>query len=318
MPRTTQWRSLSIGIAALSAILLFVVGVFKYARVGALHGESADLYVATPEASGVIEGTEVWLAGQKIGLVEEILFGAPTAGAQARVVLRTRVLRSARELVRADSRAELRPGGTIIGAKVLYLSPGSHTAAAIGDADTLRALARDDVGLALNSAESAFVHVPALMADAKTVVGQLRATRARTAALRENAGPLRRTVQQVTTLRSRMTSSQGTLGRLIGERSELIARARSMTASVDSVRTLLASRVESFGRFRRDSTLAPAISRLTDDLAVLRALMNTPTGTIGRLRTDSALVASLDSVHAEMSALVADIKARPLRYIHVF
>ena len=89
-------------------------------------------------------------------------------------------------------------------------------------------------------------------------------------------------------------------------------------ASMDSVRQLLGSRSGELGRFRRDSSLAPAVRTLQADIAHLREMANATDGAIGRARVDSALRRGLDSAYVELAALLADIKSHPAKYAKVF
>jgi hypothetical protein len=44
--------------------------------------------------------------------------------------------------------------------------------------------------------------------------------------------------------------------------------------------------------------------------------MASPDGTIGRVRADSSLLDAVANTQREMTLIMADIKRRPLRYIH--
>src|SRR5215207_778262 len=87
MPRPLRWSQLLPGSLALAGLVALAAGVLLFARVGALRGETLRLYALTSQARGVIKGTEVWVAGQKVGLVETVRFRPPTADTAARVVL---------------------------------------------------------------------------------------------------------------------------------------------------------------------------------------------------------------------------------------
>jgi hypothetical protein len=109
-------------------------------------------------------------------------------------------------------------------------------------------------------------------------------------------------------------SSKGTLG-LALERGQIIARAHAATAEADSVRALLASDRSSFGRFRRDSTLLRTVADLRDELSITAALLSSPDGTLGRFGQDSIIAVQTAEMSKQMTALFADIKKRPFRYI---
>jgi hypothetical protein len=84
----------------------------------------------------------------------------------------------------------------------------------------------------------------------------------------------------------------------------------------DSIRALLASSTGSYGRLRRDSTLFREVADVRNELDIIRARMASPNGTIGRMRADSTLLDAVANTHREMTLIMADIKRRPLRYIH--
>ena len=51
--------------------------ILIFGRVGTLHGKKFRLYVTSDAARGLIKGSEVWLDGQRVGLVKSIAFGRP-------------------------------------------------------------------------------------------------------------------------------------------------------------------------------------------------------------------------------------------------
>src|SRR5881275_1789276 len=115
MPHQLHWRELTGGIIAAAAIALLILVVLVFARVGALHGKKVTLYVVTDEAPGVLAGTEVWLAGEKEGVVKDVTFRPVTVDTLERILIITEVLEEALPSVRRDSYAQIRPGGRMIG-----------------------------------------------------------------------------------------------------------------------------------------------------------------------------------------------------------
>jgi len=111
----------------------------------------------------------------------------------------------------------------------------------------------------------------------------------------------------------RATAPRGTIGLALSQH-DALARVKQATAQVDSIRTLLSSDAGSFGRFRRDSTLLRTATDLRNELAIAAALFDNPRGTAGRVVRDSAIVRQVASAQLELDLLIADIKARPLRY----
>ena len=55
------------------------------------------------EASGVLQGTEVWLAGQKVGLVQDVRFMPVTNDSTERVLIQMQILSPSMHLIRKNS-----------------------------------------------------------------------------------------------------------------------------------------------------------------------------------------------------------------------
>lgn len=319
MPRPKQWADLLPGLAAISALVVGVVGVLTVAQVGKLRGETDRLYAAVSSARGVTAGSEVWLAGRQIGTVADVVFGPPTRDTSARVLLVLDVLARDREVVRRDAAVRIRAGGNLVGAPVVALGTGSSSAPPVRPGDTLVSRGPTYVERARADLAAAAAQVPAVIANlrllsaqlnsARGTLGALGATTAATAALEATS-----TASAGMELASRAMHGPGSLGRFFngGGLSTLAATAR---AQADSIRQLLASSNTSLGRFRRDSTLLRTITALQVDVADLAREAALPTGTVGRARGDRALRNAIDQTRAELEALAADVKRNPLRYI---
>src|SRR3954462_13170837 len=161
--KVLTWRSVSGGIAASIAIVVLLFVVLTYARTGALRGDKFRLYVAVPDASNVLKGTDVWLNGQRVGTVAGIEFAPPSAPPDERVVIATDVLTSVRGHIRTDSRASLQSGGTIIGAPVVYLTSGTPTQRGISPGDTIRGAGKSDFEIAASRTTEAVEELPAIV-----------------------------------------------------------------------------------------------------------------------------------------------------------
>src|SRR4051812_19014751 len=114
MAKPLHWNDLKIGLIAVTAVVLAAIGVLTFGRVGTLHGKTFEVYVTTDAARGVIRGTEVWLDGQRVGLVRDIAFQPPSVSTRERLVITLRILESSREHLRLDSRVEIRAGSSVI------------------------------------------------------------------------------------------------------------------------------------------------------------------------------------------------------------
>src|SRR6476620_3642780 len=213
MPRLLRWRDLVIGLTAAALVITVAVLILVYGRVGTLRGKTFNIYVTADAARGVIRGTEVWLDGQKVGLVKNVDFRPASASVKERLVLALELLEVARSHVRSDSRVQIRAGAKLIGDQVVYISSGTAKTAVIAAGDTLHGGEQGDLQSATSNAAVAMREFPAIISNVKLLAAQLHSMEgtigavtgmgkdARFAALRSKTERVMR----------RMSSSSGTI-----------------------------------------------------------------------------------------------------------
>ena len=314
MPHQLHWRDLTGGIIAAAVIAALILAVLVYARVGALHGKKVTLYVVTDEAPGVLSGTEVWVGGKQEGLVDDITFRPVTADTLERLLITTEVLEEALPNVRRDSYAQIRPGGTLIGAPVVYVSPGTTATRELHHGDTIYARPQAAVGDLAEDVGTIGPQVLGLGAATKALANKIDQPVGTIGNARingfEDFGDVK---AGVTSLYNRGTRSGGTVAN--ASRTHLMARAWATMGAADSIRRLTSSTRGSIGRFRRDSTLVTKAGHVLAQLDTLRQLVQSPVGTIAAVHSDSVLARQLDRQHMLMDALIKDMKTNPMRYI---
>src|SRR3982750_1003207 len=173
MPRRASWKELVVGLVALAALAGVGFAVLVFARVGQLHGSTFRLYALTGEARGVIRGSEVWLGGQKVGVVKDIQFMPAGRPVSERVLISMDVLSSARQGIRANSTAQVRSGGTLISSPVVYVTIGTTGSLAVSSGDTLRALPHPDIETMTSEFAIASREFPAIIRNIKLLNDQL-------------------------------------------------------------------------------------------------------------------------------------------------
>jgi phospholipid/cholesterol/gamma-HCH transport system substrate-binding protein len=318
MADSGRWRDLRVGIVAAIALAVAALAVLLFARVGAIRGETFTLFLRVGVARGLMKGSEVWVGGQKVGRVADIRF-LPPAGPDADALLvEMEVLERHRQAIRRDSRVQIRPGARMIAAPVVAIGPGSPGSPVIGARDTIRARAQVDVEAITARFGEVTRELPAVIADVKRVNQQFRSPGGTIGALGSEGGAveLKAVRERSGRLASSLSQGRGTLGRLLGARAALMARAERVLARADSVQQLLASPDIALGRFRRDTTLKTVVADIRSELSIVRALLNEARGTAGRMTKDSAIVESLVEAEREMGAIMADIRRRPFRYLN--
>jgi phospholipid/cholesterol/gamma-HCH transport system substrate-binding protein len=317
MARRIAWSSSRGGLLAIIVLVGISFATLKYARVGALRGDTFRVYALVAEARGILKGSEVWLSGQKIGKVADIQFRSPSiADTTVRLLMELEVMEKYREALHRDAEAQIRTGGSVMGAVVVYLSPGTSATPTIRNGDTVRAHPQLDIEGSTTQFGTAAREFPAIMRNVKTMREELDATRGTLGAVINEGmaqrGALLATGNEIARLRARFAGGRGTVSRVMD--GGLTTRAKQVLARTDSVRALLASPNSPYGRFRRDSTLMREVADIRQELTVVRTMLDEPRGTAGRVLRDSAVTSALGDAQREMSLLVADIKKHPLRY----
>jgi len=316
MPRIQNWRSLLPGIIAIAVIVVGVVAVLSFARVGALHGSTIRVYSSMAEARGVMKGTPVWLEGQPIGQVLRVEFLPPSTDSNSNVLVVMDLLKRNAKFVRRDAVAQITSGGTLIGAPVVYLSTGSN-APLLADGDTLHSVPQGDPEGVASRIALASRDFPAIIANVKDLRSQLTSVHGTTGALL-NDDELRIDLARSrgTTLANRALHGNGTIGRVLnGGTARATARAQHALAEADSLRALVTSDKSVVGQFRRDSSLMRTVTSLRNEVSLAKAMLDEPRGTAGRVLHDSAMTRQLTAAEKELAAVIADLRAHPMRYV---
>ena len=313
VPRQLYWGELKGGLIATAVIAAITLAILLFARVGGLHGDKVTLYIVLDEAPDILAGSEVWLAGEKEGLVKEVSFRPPTVDTSERLLIKTEFLKDALPGVRRDSYAQIRPGGGLIGTPIIYVSAGTVGSPPLHDGDTIQAHPKTAMRSLTTDIATVAPEFAALGAATRNLNDKITHSVGTLGNLRASGlSDLEDVRAGVASLNAR-ANGNGTLGLLA--RGNLRQRAAHAMAAADSIRTLVSSNKGSIGRFRRDSTLATKTRHVAAELDTLRALLTSPVGTIAAVHSDSALARELDREHQLLAELMKDIKSHPLRYI---
>ena len=316
MAKELQWKKLVPGLLALAAVTGTALAILIFGRVGALHGKTTLLYVATSAARGITPGSDVWLEGQRIGMVKKIEFQSANVDTSRRLVIVTEILEKHLSQLRGNSQAQIRSAGSLIGAPVVYLSSGTPDARPVREADTIQAKSQGDFEGVTSQLALASRHFPAIIANVKTLRAEMGSARGTVGAAMSDRGTeeltiLQRNAEQIT---KRALEGNGSLALTFRE-GNVMARASRAIAAADSIRVLLDSPNTSFGRFSRDSTLMRTVGGVRNEVSILRARLASAEGTAGRVLYDKAVFQQLARLERDLGALMDDLKRNPLRYV---
>lgn len=316
MARPLRWRDLAGGLTALVAVVTVSVLILVFGNVNSLHGKTVRLYAAVGAARGVLRGTEVWLYGRRVGLVNDVQFAPPSADTLSRLVIAMDVLDEFRERIRRDARAQIRAGGTLLGSPVVYVSAGSPQGQPVASGDTIRSVPQADYETMGSQFTIASREFPAIIANLKLMNLQLHSATGTLGAfgIDNGSAELDATRARLSRLSDHVDRGLGTIGKALNSRPTLVSRAQRVLTRADSLKQIARSAQVALGRYR-DTTLMNQVESALLELSTVRALMNSPAGTVGRARSDSAVVRSLSQAELEMYALIRDMKRRPIRYI---
>ena len=313
MPRAEHWSQLKVGLLALAGIIAAVTSIFMFARIGALHGDTTRLYMVTDAATGVLNGTEVWVAGQKAGLVQSVELRPPSSDTTERVAISMDVLNQYMPYIRRNSNVEIRPSGRLIGSPVVSITIGTSTARQLVAGDTLRAKSQVLARSSLSDASSLGDSLAGIVATVTTIRSDLNNRFRDVSALRQRSERQAEAVHAaLDNFSQRAIASKGMIASVIRDSASLRSQATRLSAVADSIMTAASSGRGNIGRFRRDSTLILQARRTMASVADVRARIERYEG---KTAAGSALAKQLDQTHAQLDSLVQDAKHHPLRYI---
>lgn len=303
-------RSILLLVAlAAAATLIFFLDEIKR-KISAPY----EIVAVLPEAHRVQAGTQVWVAGRRIGDVRRTFFMPVTGDTTARIAALLTLPGETRAVLRSDSEVRLtRP--TPFGAPVLELLPGTTSGVRLEDGDTLRPRIGGGAREALTTAADLYAALDTLLAETKPLMAKSRARA-------EDLSALSRSTERVRLELDRLTRdvAGGSLAALndptlraslADTRTELAALRERLAARVAELRSLADTTADG-GAARR---LALRVDEVTTRLDRVTTLMRTPEGTLGRMQHDSALARALDSLRIQLDTLIAEARRNPLRFV---
>ncbi|MEP7065090.1 MAG: MlaD family protein [Gemmatimonadota bacterium] len=306
------WRKLTGGIFALVAILCGAFAIIAFARVGSLRGDTYRAYIMADEANGILKGTAVWLQGQKVGVVKRVDFRALPTDTAVQTVLQMEVLSQYKQYIRKDSRVEFKPGGTYLGAQVVALRIGSHTAPVLEEGDTLTRVSVVDPEARSNELTEAGADIPQIVTSLRAIGSDLSKTQTQFGTLGDRSSGLHLIKTHVAEFGKRNAGRKGMLTLLKSDN----ALARSASVAITRADSLLqiTKELATVKRFKADTGLRAALVQTRADLDSVRVRISREDGAAGRFVSDDALQRDLHALSEEIGRTLADFSKRPARY----
>ena len=299
-------KEVKIGIFAIVMLFSLWAGIRFLSGID-IFSRNITYYASYPNVSGLQTAAPVTIHGVKVGTVESISFD-PSKSSDVSVVLAVK----RQYKLPKDTRAVIYNDG-IMGGKAIMLELGP-------DAELLE---KGDQIISVAGAD--------LMATAGNELGDLKV---KIVAVAES---LTTTLQNVNKLVEQNTASlTGTMSNLNSISSSLDGvlknertNIENIVASLNGLAEMLDHNTERFDRIisnvdsvaeqleqAKVDSLVKAFTSTADNLSTMLATINSGEGSLGELMNDKALYDNLAAASGNLSALLADLKEHPARYVH--
>ena len=309
------WEQLKVGVVILAALGVLAIAIYKLGQAANLFHRRYELIAYLPNASGLVAGGTVLVAGQFAGTIKSIDFLPVDNDTTRNLRLRMAVDASLRDQVRSDSKAKVRTLG-LLGDKVIDISIGTPRYGVLRDGDTIAVAPSLDYEAVLAQAAGAVNEMVDLthdlraltngILDGKGTVGQLMTNRA---LYDQFVG----TMSRANTMLTKLQNPNGTFARLLDDPT-LYNRFIGVVTSADSLVVSLNDKNGTIGKLLRDDSLyTHFVSMAQAGDSIMKALSNGQ-GPVARLLNDPTLYDRLNKLTTDLGTILEDVRKDPHRY----
>lgn len=313
---TITWDQLRVGLVILVAFAVIGVAIYKLGQAANLFAKRYELVAYLSDANGLRTGGAVLVAGQLAGAVKSIEFLPVDTDTTRNLRIILSIDEGIKEQIRRDSKGKLRTLG-LLGDKAFDITPGTPRARILVAGDTVTVAQSLDYEAVIAQASSAVTDMVALTRDLRVItnglakgqgtIGQLLTNKA----LYDNMnGSLARANAMLATFQN----PNGTVGRMLNDPT-LYNRLTGVIASTDSLVVTLNSTKGTAGLLLRDTTLYRNMVGITKGADSLMRSLTNGQGTASKLLTDQTLYDQLNKLVNDLSAVLADVRRDPSRYM---
>ena len=288
--KTVGLRELRVGLLVVVAIGVLIFLILNASGDISPFSRKINLRARFANADGLRRGSEVRLAGVRIGKVDDVRLLPPSDDPQAKVEAAFSIDseidgRPATDLIRNDSTARLGSPGILGNEKIISLTPGTAVGKPVNDGDLL-----------LPGTEGS--NMEALTTSGNELVQQLN-----------------KLSVQFTDIAKKVNEGQGTLGRFVNDEAFYNNLNATIRDTNDVIRQIESGQ-GSAGRFINDPALYNNVTAVSAQLQAIAEDLRRGRGTAGRLLTDEALyndaratIARFNRSVDEMNLIITDLRA---------
>ncbi len=283
-------RELRVGLLVIVSIIVLIFLILNASGDISPFARKLHLRARFTNADGLRKGSEVRLAGVRIGNVEDVSILPPSDNpadpkVEARLAINSEIDgKPATDLIRTDSQAQLGAPSLLGSDKLINITPGTSLGEPIREGDELRATSATGFGELTNSGN-----------DLMQQLNQLS--------------------NQFTEITRKINEGEGSLGRFVNDEAfynNLNATIRDTNAVIRQIQTGQGTA----GKLVNDPALYNNLNSITLQLQGIAQDLRNGRGTAGKLLTDDALyndaratIARLNRSADEINAIVADVRA---------
>ncbi len=296
-------KEVKIGIYAVVILLCAWAGIRFLSGVD-VFGRHAIYYAHYEQVNGVQNAAAVMIRGVKIGKVSEIRV-SPDDPTSVEVVLS--IPRSYRLPV--DSEAKIF-STSIMGSKAIEIVLGSSSEILESGSNINSGYTKDLMAVADSELDYYKDKITTLVENFNTTLKSLNS-------LVDNNN--KSITEALAHLNSITAGLDGAIGKDKQQLADIVASIDKFTkalsensAHIDSIMTNVDSVTSALAEKNSGESLGESLAELNSVLAKI----NGGEGTVGRLICDEQLYANLNQASANLSALLADLKEHPKRYVH--
>ena len=313
---TLTWDQLRVGLVILLSIAVIGVAIYKLGESANLFSRRYDLIAYLPDANGLKEGGSVMVAGQLAGTVRKIEFLPVDNDTTRNLRLTLSIDEALKEQIRHDSKGKLRTLG-LLGDKVFDITPGTPRTKPLAPGDTVPIGLVLDYEAVIAQASAAVTDMVGLTKDMRAITGGIvkgEGTLGQLVTNRALYDQLNGTLARANTMLASFQNPNGTMGRMLNDPT-LYNRLTSVISSTDSLVISVNSSKGTAGLMLRDTTLYHNLVGITHGADSLMKALSAGQGTAGRLLTDQTLYDQLNKLVSDLSAILADIRKDPGKYM---
>lgn len=288
-------REFKIGVFAVITILVAWWGI-KWLGGQNVLITSSTYYAYYDDVSGLIPSSRIKLRGVEIGNVQDIELENTTV--RVEMLIEDKYI----EMIPSNSVAEIRSAG-LMGGTEINIIQGDATDFIVPDGTIKGVVKPDMIG---SMADKAGELLNGLNTTVESVNSLLSTNSETITDLISNLEAMSSSVNSI--VASAQSNIEGTLTNL-----------NTFTQTLSQNSSRIENMLSNLDQFSEDLAEAQFVAQLRSTLAELDAIVksiNEGDGTAGMLINDKALYDSLNQASGNLAALLEDLKANPMRYVH--